>query len=62
MHVETRTYVVPNDSRAIELDVENVAKVKISELPNHLAGLDIPDLDRTVITAANESSTQWLVR
>jgi hypothetical protein len=54
--------LVPNNTTTIKLDVENVTIMESSKLSDHLPGLDIPDLNATVVATTDQSTTQRVVR
>jgi hypothetical protein len=52
----------PNDPPDVKLDVEYVTDVTVFELGDELAGIEVPNLDRLVVTCADESTTDWVKR
>ena len=56
-----KTLNEPDNSTAIELDIENMAVMKSAELADNLSRLDVPDFDTTVVTSADESAAKRIV-
>ena len=52
----------PNNPRAIEFDVKDMAVVLPSELADHLPSTPVPDLDRAVIAPTDKTPAQRIER
>lgn len=61
VNAEGKVYI-PDNSRAVELDVEDVAVVQSFELADYLPGLDVPDFDATIVATADKTTAERVIR